>query len=372
MEEVDFDAMLGERPSFFDRVKIKSKMKPRESMVPADFVHVAPLPLTVVLVPQVRSMLKRIANDIPTSTSNPSKKAKKVVSPKKSSKPLARDSGEEETCSQVGPVVPKATLPTIVVDVASSVTLSDPVPHHRDNLHEGRISLREELNAPFPPKAPSPTSVAQHLAATPEDEVHHREGKAPMPAYDGKYLEIPNLEISLGSPWNSQKLYYHLTRPLFSKKMAAQYKPLRDPYSTLAQSIKHIVQEKEAAQDAAKSWDVERAKLISERDASLAHYNELERAKVADALRVTEALDQANKDRDVALASVASSHLFPDLLTLFNEEKALRPDWYGDLTIDASTPLEEENAEEAGVEEVEEGSEDSSPAPRLFYLLVLM
>ncbi|GAA0181358.1 hypothetical protein LIER_30232 [Lithospermum erythrorhizon] len=51
MEDVDFDAMLGERPSFFDRVNIKSKTKPRESMVLSDFAPTAPLPPTVIPVP---------------------------------------------------------------------------------------------------------------------------------------------------------------------------------------------------------------------------------------------------------------------------------------------------------------------------------
>ncbi|GAA0155362.1 hypothetical protein LIER_13109 [Lithospermum erythrorhizon] len=97
----------------------------------SDFAPAAPLPPTVILVPQVRPMLKRIAGDIPTSTFNPSKKAKKAVPPKKFSKVLVRDSEEEETHSQgvgfqVGPMTRQAALPTIVVDVASSDTLSDP------------------------------------------------------------------------------------------------------------------------------------------------------------------------------------------------------------------------------------------------------
>ncbi|GAA0150997.1 hypothetical protein LIER_09813 [Lithospermum erythrorhizon] len=79
MDEVDFDEMLGEKPSFFDRVKIKSKTKPRESMVLADFAPATPLPSIPVPTPQVRTMLKRIAEDISNPTSNPSKKAKKAV-----------------------------------------------------------------------------------------------------------------------------------------------------------------------------------------------------------------------------------------------------------------------------------------------------
>ncbi|GAA0159039.1 hypothetical protein LIER_15920 [Lithospermum erythrorhizon] len=45
--DVDFNAMLGERPSFFTRVKAKSKTKPRESMVPVSFAPATPLPTAV-------------------------------------------------------------------------------------------------------------------------------------------------------------------------------------------------------------------------------------------------------------------------------------------------------------------------------------
>ncbi|GAA0150870.1 hypothetical protein LIER_09714 [Lithospermum erythrorhizon] len=409
MEEVDFDAMLGERPSFFDRVKITSKVKPRESMVPPDFAPAAPLPSSSVVVPQVRPILKRIASEFPTTTSKPPKKAKKAVLSKKPSKVMARDSEEVETHSQgvgsqVGPVIPKATSPAIVVEVTSSDTLSDLMANHLADLNEGHLSLREELNAHFPPKAPSPTPIALPPIAAPEEEiltVWHREGKAHMLAYDGKYLEtpfqIPNLKVSLDSPWNARKFHYHLNRPLFSNKMAAQYKPLIDPYAALAQSMKHVVQElealkatteerakrledlsvelakeKEVAQEAEKSWVAEKADLISERDASQIRYKELEQARAADSLRVTEALNQANQDRDATLASIAASRnlvtqkireflnsskdeakirsecaaylatlaldhkdKFSDLITLFNEEKARKPDWYGDLSINS-------------------------------------
>ncbi|GAA0175489.1 hypothetical protein LIER_28654 [Lithospermum erythrorhizon] len=97
---VNFDEMLGERPSFFDRVKIKSNTKPKESMVAPDFARVAPLPSSSIAAPQVRPMLKRISSEIPTSTSNPPKMAKKDAPSKKTSKVFARDSGEEETHSQ--------------------------------------------------------------------------------------------------------------------------------------------------------------------------------------------------------------------------------------------------------------------------------
>ncbi|GAA0150996.1 hypothetical protein LIER_09812 [Lithospermum erythrorhizon] len=144
-----------------------------------------------------------------------------------------------------------------------------------------------------------------------------------------------------------------------------------------------LAKEKEAAQEVEKSWVTEKADLISKRDASQIRCKELEQARVADDLRADEAFNQDNKERDAVLAFVPASHnlatqkireflnsskyeskirsecdtyfdtlvldhkdKFPDLITLFNEEKALRPDWYGDLSIEISNPLEEDNHEE--------------------------
>ncbi|GAA0163012.1 hypothetical protein LIER_18989 [Lithospermum erythrorhizon] len=59
--------------------------------------------------------------------------------------------------------------------------------------------------------------------------------------------------------------------------------------------VAKIAKEKKAAQDTAMSWDVEKVKLIFERDASLTRYNKLEQAKAADALRATQALDKATR-----------------------------------------------------------------------------
>ncbi|GAA0163450.1 hypothetical protein LIER_19312 [Lithospermum erythrorhizon] len=53
---------------------------------------------------------------------------------------------------------------------------------------------------------------------------------------------IPNLEITDDAPWTSRKFHYHLVKPMLSKRMAAQYRPLQDPYAAMAQSLKHITQ----------------------------------------------------------------------------------------------------------------------------------
>ncbi|GAA0144427.1 hypothetical protein LIER_04875 [Lithospermum erythrorhizon] len=171
MEEVDFDEMLGERTSSFDRLKIKSKTKPKESMVLSDYALAAPFSTIHVSAPQVRPMLKRIVEDIRKPPSHPSKKVKRVFLAKKT-KVLARDSGEEDVNSlgvgpQVGPVAPKATPLAIVVEVTSSKMLSDPMASHLVDLNLGRPSLQEELNVPFPPKASTSTSIAPYPIGSP-------------------------------------------------------------------------------------------------------------------------------------------------------------------------------------------------------------
>ncbi|GAA0151312.1 hypothetical protein LIER_10056 [Lithospermum erythrorhizon] len=82
-EEVNFDVMFGERSSLFDRMKLKSKTKPRKSMVPANFQPAAPIHITSIPAPKVNSMLNRIVENILASTSNPSKMAKMATLNKK-------------------------------------------------------------------------------------------------------------------------------------------------------------------------------------------------------------------------------------------------------------------------------------------------
>ncbi|GAA0186213.1 hypothetical protein LIER_33501 [Lithospermum erythrorhizon] len=145
--EIDFDEMLSERPSLFTRVAITTKTRPRESLAPES----APASIPTILIP---SMLKRMATEIPSSTSRPSKRTKTSSLKKKVTQVLARDSKEEETHSvgvesQVGPVAPHTTTQRApVVDLESSATVSDQGAAYPD---EGGGSLREDLETSFPP-----------------------------------------------------------------------------------------------------------------------------------------------------------------------------------------------------------------------------
>ncbi|GAA0146453.1 hypothetical protein LIER_06402 [Lithospermum erythrorhizon] len=56
------------------------------------------------------------------------------------------------------------------------------------------------------------------------------------------YEVPPNVEVNDDSPWGARKFHFHLARPFLSKKMAAWYIPLVDPYAAFAQAMKHMTQ----------------------------------------------------------------------------------------------------------------------------------
>ncbi|GAA0150407.1 hypothetical protein LIER_09356 [Lithospermum erythrorhizon] len=123
-------------------------------------------------------------------------------------------------------------------------------------------------------------------------------------------------------------------------------------------------EKKEAAQEDEKSWVAEKADL-KERDsalASLALSRTLATQKIRKFLNSDQYATKIRHKCATYFATLALDHKdrFPDLVTLFHEEKAGKPNWYDDLTIEVSTPVEEEKNEDAGVEE---GGVDSSPGP---------
>ncbi|GAA0139566.1 hypothetical protein LIER_01084 [Lithospermum erythrorhizon] len=81
-------------------------------------------------------------------------------------------------------------------------------------------------------------------------------------------------------------------------------------------------------------------------------------------MKATEALEQANKEREAVVASVALARSecvvyfatlaleykdrFADLLTFFNEERVRKPDWYGEIALDEPSIPTEEGDDEGG------------------------
>ncbi|GAA0151489.1 hypothetical protein LIER_10198 [Lithospermum erythrorhizon] len=171
--EVDFDAMLGERPSFFDRMKMKPKKMPRKSMVPTDFKPAAPLPISSIPERKVNSILKRIPKNIPSSTSHPSKRTKRSVPKKFAPQVFVCDFEEGAAHSQgsahMGPVALPATLPAATVDLTSSTTLSDPAMGPYGDQGIEHLSLQVVLSQPFPPQNPSLT-IPSRESEVPEEE----------------------------------------------------------------------------------------------------------------------------------------------------------------------------------------------------------
>ncbi|GAA0168713.1 hypothetical protein LIER_23368 [Lithospermum erythrorhizon] len=439
--DVDFDAMLGKRPSFFTLFKAKSKTKPRESMVHSTFVPAAPFSTSI---PTMNPLLKRVADNIPAPLGPPPKRRK---CPKKTiaSRPMIRDSEEGAALSQgsaspLGPATFQSAPLAVTVDLTSSETLSDT----GMGLHsDPPIPLQVELSQPFPPRDPTPAL----------EEFRQIEGKTIMlPRYLGKYLgtpyRVPNLEITDDAPWSSHKFHYHLAKPMLSKRMAAQYRPLQDPYAAMAQSLKHITHAVNGTHVLARRCDhlawvnhslgyqircmkkdlshkrgmIERLgkeqAMFKEELAMLSHISEERAKEVADLTREVSleneaakgwaaekatlenhALEQATREKNEALASVASARVqfatqkireflaspkyaskihtecatylyslasdyksrFPDLVTLFGEEKADKPEWYGDLSLSEDSS-DEETAEGAEPSTIADGDLEARPS----------
>ncbi|GAA0164304.1 hypothetical protein LIER_19972 [Lithospermum erythrorhizon] len=171
-------------------------------------------------------------------------------------------------------------------------------------------------------------------------------------------FEVPNLEVTSESPWGARKFHFHLAKPLLSKEMAAQYTPLVDPYAAFAQAMKHINQAVNGAfvlarradhllldnsslrykvegmknaisfknnlnKEPDKEYKDQKAKfeeearrivkltenLPQEEVAAKARSVErvqLERAKVDEAVKASEALAQVKRDAEAALVSAAT------------------------------------------------------------------
>ncbi|GAA0142239.1 hypothetical protein LIER_03185 [Lithospermum erythrorhizon] len=240
----------------------------------------APCPPTSLPAPVKNPVLKRVAENIPASLSQPSKKMKRsALKNKVASKVLAHDSREGTVRSQgsafhMGPTAPQINPPAATVDLTSSATFSDP----------------ESL-----------TILKRNFA----------KGRAKRSCF-------------MGIQTSSQ----------LSKERAKRVDDLNKELST----------EKEAA----KAWAAERATLLAKRDDSRGRYIELERTRAADITRVQfdsqkireflvspNYAYKVNSECAAYFHSIAFDHKdrFPDLVTLFGEEKMNKPDWYDDLSL---------------------------------------
>ncbi|GAA0157435.1 hypothetical protein LIER_14703 [Lithospermum erythrorhizon] len=397
---VDFDDMLMERPFLFTRVAITPKTKPRESLIP-EAVSSSPSATGVALpTPSINPLLKRMASDAPT-TSQPSKRAKKsLLVQKKSIQVKARDSSGEGSRHQIAQSPTEAAVTrSNVVTLGSSTTPSDKDLDRKMETTDTRLSLPQELNIPFP-------SPFQQVVV--EEEVLPSRGKAVckaqgeeagpsaprFPKYSGLYLakpyKIPNLEVKNDSPWGAHKFHFHLAKPLLLKELAAQYSDLVDPYAAFAQAMKHINQAimellcwpgepilwrlkttLSGTSFAKPHWELERAKLEEvvvarvKRDADRALASAADEAESArihfENSTLLSFLSSPAYEKKVGSECAAYLHSlvsstqgrFPDLVALFNEEVARRPDWYRGLTL----PIPK------GAVLLEEGGETPNPPP---------
>ncbi|GAA0186792.1 hypothetical protein LIER_34080 [Lithospermum erythrorhizon] len=237
----------------------------------------------------------------------------------------------------VGPVAQQAIQQqALVVDLDSSTTLSDQGIAHPI---EGRVSLYKEPNTSFPFSNEQPVPpTATIREAIPEGVILQKKGKAiavepSLPTYDGRYLDIPytippNFDVSGETLWNARKFHCHPVKQMLSKKMCAQYTPLKDPLAAFAQSAKHITEA-----------------LIG-------------------AYVLAKLVDHLARKRWVANVP----HLFcdnykdevPGLVDLFNIAKDIHPDWFDQLSVDAP-PMDKPLGEKGGEEDAELPGESRSP-----------
>ncbi|GAA0150765.1 hypothetical protein LIER_09630 [Lithospermum erythrorhizon] len=154
-----------------------------------------------------------------------------------------------------------------------------------------------------------------------------------------------------------------------------------------AKKVVALTKELSTEKEASKSWAADKASLIAERDEARARYLELERVEDDDLQKANQSLEQAIKEKNEALVLVASSRVqlatqkireflaspnyaskiqsecaaylhslasdhksrFPDLLSLFSEEKVNKPEWFGDLSLSDDDSSDGEVAEDVEV-----------------------
>ncbi|GAA0168193.1 hypothetical protein LIER_22963 [Lithospermum erythrorhizon] len=287
---VDFDVMLMDHSSLFTHVAITTKTKPHASMVLED-TSTGP-PSTTLLTPSINPVLKRMATYAPSAASQFSKKAKKSTHPKKkANQVLDRDSSEEETPS---PEVLPATgvvahHHTTVVNLDSSTTISNQDLGRQLDVVVGPLGFQEELSTPFPIRSSTP--FAQQITL----EVETRKGKDPC---YGSRARIGSFVLAR----RGDHLAIH-NSSLRYKVNAMKKTPSRIP------STRELAKEG----DVAKAWSVEKTNLQAERDnlqtenlSLQARCKELERAKVDESNKASEALDQAKRHAEITLASAAT------------------------------------------------------------------
>ncbi|GAA0155330.1 hypothetical protein LIER_13084 [Lithospermum erythrorhizon] len=239
----------------------------------------------------------------------------------------------------MGPVAPQINPPAATVELTSFATFSDPSMGHYGDQNMGNLPLHVELNQPFPPQNPLLTPIPSRESDNPEEEFLQRVGKVIMlPGYSGKYLStpyrIPNLQVVNGSHVLANhsdylaRVNHSLDYQIKCMKKSLSHKSglieglsneqtvLKKELETWSQlfvertkTVVDLHKKPSTEKEAAKAWATERPTLLAETDDSRGRYLELEQTRAADISRANQAVEQATKERDVALASVASARV---------------------------------------------------------------
>ncbi|GAA0176380.1 hypothetical protein LIER_29385 [Lithospermum erythrorhizon] len=313
---VDFDDMLMDHPSLFTRVAIITKTKPRESLIP-EATSTSPSPTNRAPTQTINPLLKRMATSVP-SASQPSKKAKKSAPPKKkATQVLARDSfGEESQAHRVQPAVGVLVHVSVnVVTLDSSTTISD----------QGQAALEVKVRL----------SKGKSIR---KDQVEANASMSRLPKYTGMYLakpyEVPNLE----------SMEYITQAVNGSYVLASQVHKANTAFEALTQTKRDA---ETALASAAAKAEATRVQFANHTLGSFLHSPSYD--------------NKVGSECAVYLHSLVCSTQgkFPDLVSLFNEERIRLPDWYRALAL----PEDEFMVEEGGEASRLSGEEDTPANP---------
>ncbi|GAA0169886.1 hypothetical protein LIER_24268 [Lithospermum erythrorhizon] len=173
---------------------------------PPPMIHFAKIP----------SMVKRLAREPPASGSKPAKRVK-VPTPKKAPQEAAQPLGGGSQSDHVPQYSTRLQAP--VVELDSSNTISE------------NYGAHDSIPVDIPPLVSSkrvrPTTKVPPAAS--EELTRQKKGKAVA------------AEVTVPS------FHFHAVKPLLNKKVPARYTPLKDPFTTFAQSAKHMNEENEVA-----------------------------------------------------------------------------------------------------------------------------
>ncbi|GAA0143824.1 hypothetical protein LIER_04418 [Lithospermum erythrorhizon] len=354
---VDFNDMLMDCPSFFTRVAIVPQTNPLKSMVP-EATSSSPPPTVNVPIPTIYPLLKRMApflHPCPHLLKRPRRQPPSKRKRPKSWRGKAVRKNQGEASAFVSPLPKYTSLylakPYLVPNL--KVTNESPWGARKFHFHLARPLFSKEMAAQYTPLV-DPYAAFAHVMK----HINQAVNGVFVLARRADHLVLDNSSVK---GVDAITCFFNMKKSI---------------------SFKNNLNKELDREEAAKTWSAEKIQLEAYRDnvraekeALQLRYDELERAKADDIINALEVLAQTQRDAEMALASAAAkaetdriqfmnntlrsfisslayekkmgsecatyvhslvastSERFPNLIALFYEEMAWRPDWYRGLTL---------------------------------------